>query len=60
MLTSKGDGVNACNGFLTLIIATALLARPDLPATKFAEPLYRSAICISTTGSARGTYLQSR
>jgi hypothetical protein len=34
--------------------------RDDLPDTKFAEPLYRSAICIQTTGSARGAYLQSR
>ena len=32
--------------------------RDDLPGTKFMEPLYRSAICIRTTGSARGTYFQ--
>ncbi|HEY6927336.1 MAG TPA: MBL fold metallo-hydrolase [Steroidobacteraceae bacterium] len=31
--------------------------RDELPGTKFAEPLYRSAICIATAGSARGTYL---
>ena len=31
--------------------------RDDLPGTKFTEPLYRSPICIATTGSARGTYL---
>lgn len=34
--------------------------RDDLPGTKFTEPLYRSAICVSTIGSARGTYFQSR
>jgi hypothetical protein len=34
--------------------------RDDLPDTKFAEPLYRSAICINTSGAARGTYFQSR
>jgi hypothetical protein len=34
--------------------------RDDLPATKFTEPLYRSAICINTTGTARGTFIQSR
>ena len=32
--------------------------RDGLPGTKFTEPLYRSAICIITTGSARGTYLR--
>ena len=34
--------------------------RDDLPDTRFTEPLYRSAICITTTGSARGTYFQGR
>jgi hypothetical protein len=34
--------------------------RDDLPGTKFTEPLYRSAICINTAGSARGAYFQSR
>ncbi|HEY4212807.1 MAG TPA: MBL fold metallo-hydrolase [Steroidobacteraceae bacterium] len=34
--------------------------RDDLPDTKFAEPLYRSAICITTAGSARGAFVQSR
>lgn len=34
--------------------------RDDLPGTKFTEPLYRSPICINTTGSARGAYVQSR
>jgi L-ascorbate metabolism protein UlaG (beta-lactamase superfamily) len=34
--------------------------RDDLPSTKFAEPLYRSAICINTTGTARGAYFQGR
>jgi len=34
--------------------------RDDLPGTKFTEPLYRSAICINTTGSARDTFRQSR
>jgi Beta-lactamase superfamily domain len=34
--------------------------RDDLPDTKFAEPLYRSAICINTSGAARGTHFQSR
>jgi hypothetical protein len=34
--------------------------RDDLPGTKFAEPLYRSAICVSTNGTARGAYTQSR
>lgn len=34
--------------------------RDDLPGTKFTEPLYRSAICINTTGAARGAYFQSR
>jgi hypothetical protein len=33
--------------------------RDDLPGTKFAEPLYRSAICVNTTGTARGAYLQT-
>ena len=28
--------------------------RDELPGTKFAEPLYRSAICVNTAGSARG------
>ena len=34
--------------------------RDDLPGTKFAEPLYRSAVCVSTSGTARGAYSQSR
>ncbi|HEX3838086.1 MAG TPA: hypothetical protein VHW25_14080 [Steroidobacteraceae bacterium] len=34
--------------------------RDELPATKFIEPLYRSAICIDTRGAARGAYFQSR
>jgi len=28
--------------------------RDDLPATKFTEPLYRSAICVDTSVVARG------
>jgi hypothetical protein len=27
--------------------------RDDLPATKFAEPLYRSAVCVDTSITAR-------
>jgi hypothetical protein len=34
--------------------------RDDLPGTKFTEPLYRSAICVNTSGNARGAYFQSR
>jgi hypothetical protein len=34
--------------------------RDDLPGTKFTEPLYRSAICVNTSGIARGAYSQSR
>jgi hypothetical protein len=34
--------------------------RDDLPGTAFTEPLYRSAICVNTTGTARGTYFQGR
>lgn len=34
--------------------------RDDMPDTKFAEPLYRSAICVNTSGAARGDYFQSR
>jgi hypothetical protein len=34
--------------------------RDDLPGTKFAEPLYRSAICVNTSGTARGAFSQSR
>lgn len=34
--------------------------RDDLPGTKFAEPLYRAAMCINTSGAARGAYFQSR
>lgn len=31
--------------------------RDELPDTRFTEPLYRSPICIATTGGARATYL---
>lgn len=34
--------------------------RDDLPGTEFAEPLYRSAVCIGTAGIARGAYFRSR
>jgi Beta-lactamase superfamily domain len=34
--------------------------RDDMPDTKYAEPLYRSAICVSTNGAARDEYFQSR
>jgi hypothetical protein len=34
--------------------------RDDLPGTAFTEPLYRSAICVNTSGTARGTYFQGR
>jgi hypothetical protein len=34
--------------------------RDDLPETKFIEPLYRSAICINTSGKERGAYYQGR
>jgi len=29
--------------------------RDELPGTKFAEPLYRSAVCVNTAGTARGS-----
>ena len=34
--------------------------RDDLPDTRFAEPLYRSAICVMTSGPKRGALSQSR
>ncbi len=30
--------------------------RDELPGTKFIEPLYRSAICVNTSGAARGVF----
>ena len=34
--------------------------RDDLPDTRFTQPLYRSAICVSTSGPQRGAFSQSR
>jgi hypothetical protein len=34
--------------------------RDDLPDTRFTEPLYRSAICVNTSGPDRGAFAQSR
>jgi hypothetical protein len=34
--------------------------RDDLPNTNYAEPLYRSAFCLSTSGPNRGEYFQGR
>lgn len=34
--------------------------RDDLPETRFAEPLYRSAMCVATSSPQRGAFFQSR
>jgi hypothetical protein len=44
----------------TGLSALFMKIRDDLPATRFTEPLYRSAICISTSGPARDAYYESR
>jgi hypothetical protein len=34
--------------------------RDEMPGTAYAEPLYRSAFCVATSGPARGTFVQGR
>jgi hypothetical protein len=34
--------------------------RDDMPNTTYAEPLYRSAICLATDGPNRGAFFQGK